>query len=64
MRCKLENNTELSLSSPCPTLDLDYNIYIEEALYGHLVGQIMFVISAAFAGFILTNLQRPKMISE
>ncbi|XP_033226179.1 synaptic vesicle glycoprotein 2B-like isoform X2 [Belonocnema kinseyi] len=62
VRCKLENNSQLSLTSPCPTLDLDYNIYIEEALYGHLVGQIMFVISAAFSGFILTNLQRPKMI--
>ena len=61
-RCKLENNTELSLSGPCPTLDLDYNIYIEEALHGHLVAQLAFVPAAALAGLALTVLQRPKMI--
>ncbi|XP_008207955.1 synaptic vesicle glycoprotein 2B isoform X2 [Nasonia vitripennis] len=61
-RCKLENNTELSLSGPCPTLDLDYNIYIEEALHGHLVAQLSFVPAAALAGLALTVLQRPKMI--
>ncbi|XP_015602598.1 synaptic vesicle glycoprotein 2B isoform X2 [Cephus cinctus] len=61
-RCTLENNTELSLSGPCPTLDLDYNIYIEEALHGHLVAQLAFVPAAALAGLALTILQRPKMI--
>ncbi|XP_046480590.1 synaptic vesicle glycoprotein 2B isoform X1 [Neodiprion pinetum] len=62
IRCKLENNTELSLSGPCPSLDLDYNIYIEEALHGHLVAQLAFVPAAALAGFALTVVQRPKMI--
>ncbi|XP_043278967.1 synaptic vesicle glycoprotein 2B-like isoform X3 [Venturia canescens] len=61
-RCTLKNNTELSLSGPCPTLDLDYNIYIEEALHGHLVAQLAFVPAAALAGIALTVLQRPKMI--
>ncbi|OAD55375.1 Synaptic vesicle glycoprotein 2B [Eufriesea mexicana] len=61
-RCILENNTELSLRGPCPTLDLDYNIYIEEALHGHLVAQLAFVPAAALAGLALTVLQRPKMI--
>lgn len=61
-RCKLQNNTELSLSGPCPTLDLDYNIYIEEALHGHLVAQLAFVPAAALAGLALTVLQRPKVI--
>lgn len=56
------NNTELSLSGSCPTLDLDYNIYIEEALHGHLVAQLAFVPAAALAGLALTVLQRPKMI--
>ncbi|XP_076293060.1 synaptic vesicle glycoprotein 2B isoform X1 [Lasioglossum baleicum] len=60
--CTLRNNTELSLSGPCPTLDLDYNIYIEEALNGHLVAQLAFVPAAALAGLALTVLQRPKMI--
>ncbi|XP_015439033.1 PREDICTED: synaptic vesicle glycoprotein 2B-like isoform X2 [Dufourea novaeangliae] len=60
--CNLRNNTELSLSGPCPTLDLDYNIYIEEALHGHLVAQLAFVPAAALAGLALTVLQRPKMI--
>ena len=64
VRCKLENNTELSVSSPCPTMDLDYNIYIEEALYGHLVAQLVFVVAAGLAGLALTNLQRPKMIGK
>lgn len=63
-RCKLENNTELSLSGPCPTLDLDYNIYIEEALHGHLVAQLAFLPAAGLAGFALTVVQRPKMIGE
>jgi len=61
-RCILENNTELSLSGPCPTLDLDYNIYIEEALHAHLVAQLAFVPAAALAGLALTVLQRPKLI--
>ncbi|KOX79617.1 Synaptic vesicle glycoprotein 2B [Melipona quadrifasciata] len=61
-RCKLQNNTELSLSGPCPTLDLDYNIYIEEALHGHLVAQLAFVPAAALAGLALAVLQRPKVI--
>ncbi|KAG7210355.1 hypothetical protein KM043_011891 [Ampulex compressa] len=61
-RCRLENNTELSLSGPCPTLDLDYNIYIEEALHGHLVAQLAFVPAAALAGLALTAFQRPKII--
>lgn len=61
-RCKLENNTELSLSGPCPTLDLDYNIYIEETLHAHLVAQLAFVPAAVLAGFALTVLQRPKLI--
>jgi len=61
-RCKLENNTELSLSGSCPTLDLDYNIYIEEALHAHLVAQLAFVPAAALAGLALTVLQRPKLI--
>ncbi|KAK2577228.1 hypothetical protein KPH14_003374 [Odynerus spinipes] len=61
-RCKLQNNTKLSLSGPCPTLDLDYNIYIEEALHGHLVAQLAFVPAATLAGLALTVLQRPKMI--
>lgn len=61
-RCKLENNTELSLSGPCPTLDLDYNIYIEEALHGHLVAQLAFVPAAALAGLALTVCARPKII--
>ncbi|XP_076653887.1 synaptic vesicle glycoprotein 2B isoform X2 [Halictus rubicundus] len=60
--CTLRNNTELSLSGPCPTLDLDYNIYIEEALNGHLVAQLAFVPAAALAGLALTVLERPKMI--
>lgn len=60
--CTLENNTELSLKGPCPTLDLDYNIYIEEALHGHLVAQLSFVPAAALAGLALTVFQRPKMI--
>ncbi|XP_011861460.1 PREDICTED: synaptic vesicle glycoprotein 2B-like isoform X2 [Vollenhovia emeryi] len=62
-RCKLENNTELSLSGSCPTLDLDYNIYIEEALHAHLVAQLAFVPAAVLAGLALTVLQRPKLIS-
>lgn len=62
VRCKFENNTELSIGNPCPTMDLDYNIYIEEVIYGHLVGQVMIVLSAAFTGFALTNLRRPKII--
>ncbi|XP_060828226.1 synaptic vesicle glycoprotein 2B-like isoform X1 [Bombus pascuorum] len=61
-RCKLENNTELSLSGPCPTLDLDYNIYIEEALHGHLVAQLAFVPAAILAGLALGSLERSKMI--
>ncbi|XP_057322020.1 synaptic vesicle glycoprotein 2B-like [Microplitis mediator] len=63
-RCIMENNTKLSVISPCPTLDLDYNIYIEEALHGHLVAQIVIVVAAAFTGyFILTaTFQRPKII--
>ncbi|XP_058810447.1 synaptic vesicle glycoprotein 2B-like isoform X2 [Phymastichus coffea] len=61
-RCKLENNTELSLSGACPTLDLDYNIYIEEALHGHLVAQLVFIPAAAIAGLALTIFERPKMI--
>ena len=60
--CEMVNNTQLSLSGPCPTLDLDYNIYIEEALHGHLVAQLAFVPAAALAGIALTVLQRPKMI--
>ncbi|XP_043506088.1 synaptic vesicle glycoprotein 2C-like [Polistes fuscatus] len=61
-KCKMENNTKLSLSGPCPTLDLDYNIYIEEALHGHLVAQLAFIPAATLAGLALTVLQRPKMI--
>lgn len=41
---------------------MDYNIYIEEALHGHLVAQLAFVPAAALAGLALTVLQRPKMI--
>lgn len=63
-RCKLQNNTELSLSGPCPTLDLDYNIYIEEALHAHLVAQLAFMPAAALAGLALTVLQRPKLIGQ
>ncbi|XP_012289216.1 synaptic vesicle glycoprotein 2B isoform X2 [Orussus abietinus] len=62
IRCRLENNTELSLSGPCPTLDLDYNIYIEEALHGHLAAQLAFVPAAFLAGLALSVVQRPKMI--
>lgn len=61
-RCKMENNTKLSLIGSCPTLDLDYNIYIEEALHAHLVAQLAFVPAAALAGLALTVLQRPKLI--
>lgn len=61
-RCKLMNNTELSLLGSCPTLDLDYNIYIEEALHAHLVAQLAFVPAATMAGLALTVLQRPKLI--
>lgn len=63
-RCKMINNTELSLSGSCPTLDLDYNIYIEEALHAHLVAQLAFVPAAALAGLALTVLQRPKLIGK
>ncbi|XP_066597851.1 synaptic vesicle glycoprotein 2B-like isoform X2 [Prorops nasuta] len=62
IRCNMTNNTKLSVIGPCPTLDLDYNIYIEEALHGHLVAQLAFVPAAALAGLALTILQRPKMI--
>lgn len=41
---------------------MDYNIYIEEALHGHLVAQLSFVPAAALAGLALTVFQRPKMI--
>ncbi|XP_034947522.1 synaptic vesicle glycoprotein 2B-like [Chelonus insularis] len=61
-RCILTNNTELSLSSSCPTLDLDYNIYIEEALHSHLVAQLAFIPAAAFAGFTLNIFQPSKLI--
>ncbi|XP_014224341.1 synaptic vesicle glycoprotein 2B-like isoform X1 [Trichogramma pretiosum] len=60
--CHTENVTQLSLRGPCPTLDLDYNIYIEEALHGHLAALLAFVPAAALAGLALTVLQRPKMI--
>ncbi|CAD6233449.1 GSCOCG00007199001-RA-CDS [Cotesia congregata] len=64
IRCVLENNTKLSVISPCPTLDLDYNIYIEEALHGHLVAQIVIVVAAAFTGYFIltTTFQRTKII--
>ncbi|XP_044002671.1 synaptic vesicle glycoprotein 2B-like isoform X3 [Aphidius gifuensis] len=62
IRCKFENNTDLSLKGPCPTLDLDYNIYIEETLHAHLVAQLAFIFAAAFAGFALNEFRRPKMI--
>lgn len=64
IRCKLENNTEFSLKGPCPTLDLDYNIYIEETLHAHLVAQLAFIFAAAFSGFALTEFRRPKMIGK
>ncbi|KAK0166445.1 hypothetical protein PV328_004865 [Microctonus aethiopoides] len=60
IRCERKNNTKLGLSGPCPTLDLDYNIYIEEALHGHLVAQVAFIPAAALAGLALSVFQRPK----
>ncbi|XP_011301471.1 synaptic vesicle glycoprotein 2B-like isoform X1 [Fopius arisanus] len=62
VNCKLVNNTDLSLVGSCPTLDLDYNIYIEEALHGHLVAELAFVPAAIIAGIALGFLQGPKII--
>ncbi|KAJ8681425.1 hypothetical protein QAD02_017212 [Eretmocerus hayati] len=61
-RCIRENITKLSLSGSCPTLDLDYNIYIEEVMHSHLAAQLTFFPTAVLAGLALTVLQRPKTI--
>ncbi|XP_014217392.1 synaptic vesicle glycoprotein 2C-like isoform X2 [Copidosoma floridanum] len=63
-RCKLENNTKLSLSGPCPTLDLDYNIYIEEVIHSHLAAQLTIVPAAVLAGLVLTTAKRSMTIGS
>lgn len=64
IRCKRENNTDLSVRSLCPTLDLDYNIYIEEVMHSHLAAHLTFVLMAVLSGVALTTLHRPKTIGE
>lgn len=64
VNCTLQNVTEFGVRGQCPTLDLDYNIYVEESLRGHLISQLALIPAAILTGLVLTIVERPKILGE
>lgn len=62
-RCRLVNNSILSLSQGCH-LDFDYNVHLQDIFQENLVGQLALLPGALVCAFLVDRVGRTRVIGK